>query len=186
MPKRPRQHVLEDLARARLHRDFSTVGWTVERLEADYNEDFLVRIFEAGRTTPWSFFVQSKATDRIGKFRMNDGRYLTLRLHSKHVRHWTRFAEPVVLTVYDAKKDVTYWEAIQSHLESTGDPDASSNKSTMAVRVPTDNLLDSDGLRRLKKPYAPSIRATRSSAEGCRKSHCSASAEVGRRNRLRA
>lgn len=118
MPKRPRQHVLEDLARARLHRDFSSIGWSVEDLDKDYGEDLLVRVFEGNRATPWSFYVQSKATDRLDKLRLKDGLHLAVPLASAHLQHWSLFWEPVVLTVYDAKRDVTYWEVVQSHLES--------------------------------------------------------------------
>src|SRR6202035_439631 len=107
MPKRPRQHLLEDLARARLRRDFSSIGWTVEDLASDYGEDLLVRIFETGSATPWSFFVQSKATDHLDRLRMSDGQHLAVRLPSKHLQHWLLFWEPVVLTVYDATHDVT-------------------------------------------------------------------------------
>ena len=91
MPKRPRQHVLEDLARARLHRDFASIGWSVEDLGKDYGEDLLVRIFEDGHATPWSFFVQSKATDHLDKIRLNDGLHLAVPLASTHLQHWALF-----------------------------------------------------------------------------------------------
>ena len=53
MPRRPRQHILEDLARAELHRVFEEFGWAVEDLKKDYGEDLLVRIFDKGVATPY-------------------------------------------------------------------------------------------------------------------------------------
>ncbi len=81
---------------------------------------------------------------------MNDGVHLALRLSLAHVRHCSRFWEPVVLTVYDAQCDVTYWEVIQSHLESSGNLTANRASKTTAMPVPLDNLIDEQGLQRLK------------------------------------
>ena len=124
----------------RLHRDFSSPGWTVEDLGLDYGEDLLVRIFDEGMATPWSFYVQSKATDCLDKLRMSDGLNLALRVSSAHLRHWSRFWEPVVLAFDDANCDVTYWEVIQSYLKSEGIAHSHPEPSkTTAVRVPADN-----------------------------------------------
>ncbi len=150
MPKRPRKHVIEDIARARLYRDFSNIGWTVENLDRDYGEDLLVRIFERENATPWSFYVQSKATDHIDTLLMKDGRNVAFTITSQHAQHWERFWEPVVLAIYDSKNDVTYWEIIQSYLESTRGLWVDDPRKTITIHVPTDNLLDDEGLLRLK------------------------------------
>jgi len=150
MPKRPRKHVIEDIARARLHRDFSNIGWTVEDLDRDYGEDLLVWIFERENATPWSFYVQSKATDRIDTLLMKDGRNVAFSITSQHAQHWERFWEPVVLAIYDSKSDVTYWEIIQSYLESTRGLCVDDPRKTVTIHVPTDNLLDEEGLLRLR------------------------------------
>jgi hypothetical protein len=48
MAKRPRSHVIEDLAAAKISAEFSKLGWTVEPIRQDYGEDFVVTIFENG------------------------------------------------------------------------------------------------------------------------------------------
>jgi hypothetical protein len=150
MPKRPRQHVIEDLARAQLHSSFASVGWSVEDLDQDYGEDLLVRIFEDGKATPWSFFIQSKAADHIDRFLLQDGRYIAFPIKSKHAQHWERFWEPVVLAVYDTKSEVTYWEVIQSYLNTNRSLSINTPNKSITVHVPTDNKLDYEGFLRLR------------------------------------
>jgi hypothetical protein len=151
MPKRPRQHVIEDLARVDLHYSFSNVGWTVENLDKDYGEDLFVRIFEDGKATPWSFFVQSKATDKLNQLLTKNGQNVAFSITSGHAQHWERFGgEPVVLAIYDTKAKKTYWEVIQSDLESTQELSVGRPRKFLTVHVPTDNLLDEEGLRRLR------------------------------------
>src|SRR5215469_6481106 len=104
MPKRTRSHQLEDLSRNRLHANFEDRGWTVEDLAKDYGEDLMVRIFDSGVATPYSFFVQAKATDRIAKFVTRGA--IAFPIETGHLRHWVRFLEPVILTLWDSKQDV--------------------------------------------------------------------------------
>jgi hypothetical protein len=117
MPTRPRQHVLEDLAHAALLRAVGEAGWTVESLSNDYGEDFLVRIFRKEKATPWAMFVQSKATDSIARYLSKDLSTIHYPIETRHLTHWERFWEPVVLAVYDAKSKQTYWRVVQPWLE---------------------------------------------------------------------
>jgi len=88
LPKRPRPHILEDISLNRLHEAFVHEGWTVENLTKDYGEDLLVRIFERGVTTPFSFFVQAKATDDVDKLRSKKTARISYRVESGYVLHW--------------------------------------------------------------------------------------------------
>lgn len=150
MPKRPREHIIEDLARAQLHQAFSRVGWSSEDLDQDYGEDVLVRIFDDGTATPWTFFVQSKGTDNLERYLTNDRKNISFPIRSTHIEHWDRFWEPVVLAIYDASTETTYWEVVQTFLNSMKDSDSSQPRKSISVHVPTDNLLDAEGLQRLR------------------------------------
>src|SRR5688572_7662323 len=118
MPRRPRQHVIEDLARTKLHAIFSGVGWTAEDVSKDYGEDLVVRIFDDGQPTPWTFFVQSKATDNLSRYLTRDGGTIHFPIRASHLVHWHRFWEPVFLTVWDSQSGNTYWGYVQRILES--------------------------------------------------------------------
>lgn len=150
MPKRPRQHIIEDLARAALHDAFARVGWTTEDLSKDYGEDLLVRIFDKGEATLWSFFVQSRGTDHLDQFLMKDGSHIAFPVKSDHAKHWERFWEPVVLAVYDTRSKRTYWEIIQTFLHETHGLSVEEPRASLTIHVPIDNTLDDEGLRRLR------------------------------------
>jgi hypothetical protein len=153
MPSRPRSHILEDQARAQLIKLFSNAGWSVEQLDEDYGEDFLVRIFDNEKSTPWSFFVQSKSTDNITKFKILNRSAFSYPLKVKHLFHWQHFSAPVLITLTDVKSGNVYWECVQTYLEDidlqvTG---SLNSQTTVRIRIPTDNTLDADGIRRIKR-----------------------------------
>lgn len=151
MTIRPRQHVLEDLAHAALLQAVERVGWTVERLSKDYGEDFLVRIFHKGAATPWTIFVQSKATDSIARYLSKDLTTVNFPIETRHLTHWERFWEPVILAVYDAKSKKTYWRVVQPWLEqlTAARRNRLSSVKKSTVSIPTSNLMNSSGLKRL-------------------------------------
>lgn len=145
MPRRTRSHELEDLSRNRLHQVFEANGWTVEDLSKDYGEDLLVRIFRRGATTPLSFFVQAKATDDLNQYLNKRSGQIRYPLNRDHVDHWRKFHEPIIMTLWDSRSDVTYWTCVQSAFEHAR-PDA-----LKRVRIPISqkNKLDEEGLRRI-------------------------------------
>jgi hypothetical protein len=118
MPKRPRSHLIEDQSRQRLRDLFGQLGWVMRDLYPDYGEDFLVRVFNNGIATHYSFFIQAKGTDHIEKCIRKNKEYLTYPVDIEHLEHWENFWEPVVLTVWDSKSDTTYWEIIQDCFQS--------------------------------------------------------------------
>lgn len=148
MPRRPRAHIIEDIARARLRETFGSVGWVIEDLSQDYGEDIFVRVFEEGQATPWSFFMQSKATDNIQRYLVEDKAELSFPIKTRHLEHWRHFWEPVVLTIWDSSSDITCWEFIQDFLDSLSETQLvrAKEKATLRVRVPTFNRLDRKGI----------------------------------------
>jgi hypothetical protein len=84
MPNRPRQDVLEDLATSALEHLFAEAGWTAEKLAKDCGEDMLVRIFDAGKSSPLRFFVQSKATDNIARYLTRNRRTIAYPIGTNH------------------------------------------------------------------------------------------------------
>jgi hypothetical protein len=149
MPKRPRSHQLEDISRSRLHRIFAGNGWTVEDLSKDYGEDLLVRIFDHGVSTPLSFFVQAKATDNLPHFLSKRTNSFGCPVSTEHLKHWARFQEPVILTLWDSQSDETFWTCVQE--AKTGHRRASpSMRMTAHIRIPCENRLDDRGLRHLR------------------------------------
>jgi Domain of unknown function (DUF4365) len=149
VPKRPRSHELETLSCNQLRNIFTDIGWTVEDLRHDYGEDLLIRIFKNERTTPYSFFIQAKATDNIDRYIRTDKKCLHFPIDTEHIEHWKEFWEPVILTLYDAQSDITYWEPIQHFLDKQ--QIKSFSKKKMQVEIPLGNKLDESGLKRIAR-----------------------------------
>ena len=147
MTTRPRAHQLEEESITKLREAFGHVGWTVERLHEDYGEDLLVRIFKEQRATPFSFFVQAKASDSC---RLDAAKHCLLtRIEVKHLRHWREFGEPVFLTLYDGQTGMTYWEEIHYYLGQKERAGLRHDRKTISVGIPLANRLDADGLQRI-------------------------------------
>lgn len=144
MPKRPRSHALEEFSRNRLHDLFTQIGWVVWDLHPDYGEDLLVRIFIDGNASHYSFFVQAKATDHIERYMDNEGEYIHFPIDVEHLTYWEQFGEPVVLTVWDAISDITYWEIIQDYLRINGVKPSPRKK--LRISIPTTHILNTSGL----------------------------------------
>lgn len=149
MPKRPRSHRLEDEARDHVKRAFRDFGWTCEDLHKDYGEDLLVRIFVEEKTTPLSFFVQSKGTDDIEK-RRKDKHYFKCRVTREHLRHWSVFNEPVIFALFDPASGKTYWEQIQYFAQTEeGKKRLQRETEQTSIDIPVGNVLDEEGIRRI-------------------------------------
>jgi hypothetical protein len=145
MPRRPREHEIEDISRNCLNEAFASRGWVVENLRHDYGEDLLVRIFENGEATPFFFFVQAKATDHIERYQITDESILSYPISMAHLRSWNQLWEPVLITVCDVRTGTTYWQSIQAIVESQTCAFSTSQK-TMRVHIPKANTLDPEGL----------------------------------------
>ncbi len=150
MPRRPRTHQLADQAINRLHAQFEHQGWTVEDLSKDYGEDLFVRIFENEVASPYAFFVQAKATDKRANYLRPKADALLFPIETGHLRHWVRFSEPVFLTLYDSSSDQTFWVCVQSATKRIGVLEKTYKKKTVSIAIPCRNLLDSDGLLRMR------------------------------------
>jgi hypothetical protein len=149
MPKRPRSHELEDMSVNQLHRVFEGAGWTVEEISKDYGEDLLVRIFERHKATQLKFFVQAKATDHITRYLDRRGGVLNVPVKAEHAEQWGGFHEPVILTIWDSRLGNTYWICVQDALAKRAQVGDSRSSKTLRIPIPCENVLNSEGLRRL-------------------------------------
>lgn len=144
MAKRPRTHVIEDLARAKIIEAFSALGWSVEEIKFDYGEDYIVQLFEKGVKTEKFFHVQSKATDSIGHYHRRNSRNIHYPVKRSSLISWQRYLAPVIFTVYDVKGGTVYWEYIDKKpLKRAG--------LFPVVQLDTRNTFDEGGLARLRQ-----------------------------------
>ena len=113
MAWRPRSHVIEDLAAAKISAELSKLGWVVEAIDKDYGEDFIVTIFENGAKTEKFFYVQSKATDTIENYIDVKSGCIMYPVVRDRLSYWTNCLAPVVLMVFDTSTENMYWSYIE-------------------------------------------------------------------------
>lgn len=144
MTLRPRSHVLETQSRNRLERLFTDECWTVEHIRSDYGEDLLVRIFENDIASPYYFYVQVKATDKIERFRTASNA-LEVTVPVTQANTWLELAQPLFLMLWDASADVWHWCHVQTFLLSQDGRDRMS-RGEASVRLPIANYLNATNL----------------------------------------
>ncbi len=147
MPRRTRSHEIEAFSRNLLHNLFERRGWVVWNLYPDYGEDLFVRIFIDGLATQFSFFVQAKATESIGRYIRKDNTHLRFPIKTDHLEYWSRFWEPVILTVWDEKSNTTYWTIIQDCPQAQNL--VKSLKKNIYIDIPLTNILDEEALNNI-------------------------------------
>lgn len=102
MPKRPRQHVLEDEARAAFAGLILPLGWVVRSVDdKDYGVDDEVEIFHEDQATGLKFYVQSKGTDKPEST-------VTMRLTHTQQNYFHSLDLPVLLARYHSVTKRTY------------------------------------------------------------------------------
>ncbi|MER5218314.1 DUF4365 domain-containing protein [Streptomyces sp. NPDC002838] len=144
-PRRPRAHLNSDLSVARLQEAFTLQGWTAEVLGKDYGEDLLVRIFDDGEATPYTFYVQVKSTETLSRYTRKGGGYVRYPISLDHLEHWLKFSDPVFLVIWDRETGGAVWDMIQ---ETSLPVDTSGVKAK--ILVPMRNSLDGQGLERMR------------------------------------
>jgi hypothetical protein len=151
MTRRTKNQTIGDLAQTRVREIFERAGWVVNDLFRDYGEDQIIRIFENGDATPYSFFVQSKgvaATTKKPRFSGAEGdRFHVAKITKRHLSQWRRFSLPVLVTLWDQLDDQVYWEMISSNYfawDSNPRP-----VKDYVVRISEGNTLDDSGVGRI-------------------------------------
>jgi hypothetical protein len=147
MTKRSRAHQIEDLGRSHIRLIFEKAGWTVENLSKDYGEDMLVRIFEGNHATQYTFYIQAKSTDHMVQHLSKSDKKVFFDFYTNHLLHWRRFWEPVILALWDAQNNITYWDYVQFNLDQNSISDEILQKQkTIRLKFPSNRILDSSSL----------------------------------------
>ncbi|KQU76529.1 hypothetical protein ASC75_02650 [Aminobacter sp. DSM 101952] len=103
MPRRPRSHVLEDLAETRL-RSSMRPSWILRAKDKDYGIDFEAEILAEGASDTGNlFYIQSKATDA----QLPSGR--KLRIKTDRLNYLGSFDAPAIVILYLAASDMLRW-----------------------------------------------------------------------------
>jgi hypothetical protein len=144
--RRTRAHVIADLSINHFERQALLCGSSVERVIHDYGIDLWIATYsDRGEIENGEIRVQVKATDRL-QLGLN-GRVALVRIDREDLVYWLEETMPVILVLYDARADVSYWLYVQAYLRSEGAAILKRAGNRVTVHIPTANVVDAKALK---------------------------------------
>ena len=139
---------MADLAVNHAERFVLRAGHTAERFGSDYGVDLTVHTFgPGGHLEPGEFNVQVKGSDKPRY--LGGGKTVSVQVASDTLRLWLQQIFPLILVIYDARKDVAFWLYVQRHFEAH--EQSMTSARTQNLRVPTSNILDDHSVSRFAR-----------------------------------
>jgi hypothetical protein len=112
-PIRPRSHITGDVGETTVSLQLKKWGWTSELVSSDYGEDLSCEIFLNGKRTAFHFRCQVKSFySNKGQIRKLKNGNFSVSIESSKCFTWASSYYPIILAVYDDKKDVVYWSDV--------------------------------------------------------------------------
>ena len=130
-----REHVIADLSANHFERHALRCGFSVERIEHDYGLDLVLFTYDRyGEIENGQVFIQLKASDHLD---LSAGRdTFPFQVKRADLEYWLREPWPVILVLYDARRDRAYWLYLQAYFEALGLDIGLRPGRTATVRVP--------------------------------------------------
>ena len=114
----------------------------------DYGIDLLMFTYsDDGETENGHVEIQLKATDNP-RF-VNADKEIAMRVDVADLNQWQWEPMPVVLVVYDARRDRAYWIHIQNYIEDARLTLDRSDRATL--RIPVENRVNKRSIRYLRR-----------------------------------
>lgn len=115
--QRTRAHIIEDLGFNYVERQILYAGFAVERIRNDYGHDsFFITFNDLGEIEPHLVRFQLKSTDSI-KFSAKKKAF-TFDLSKRDLELWLLDTYKMMLILYDAQKEVAYFEDLQVYFRN--------------------------------------------------------------------
>ncbi|HEY7425496.1 MAG TPA: DUF4365 domain-containing protein [Gemmataceae bacterium] len=144
--RRTREHVIADLSVNHVERHALLCGFASERIRYDYGIDLKLFTFtKKGEIEEGKILLQLKASDRL-PIRPNQASF-RVRIERKDLVLWLAQPMPVILIVYDARKDRAYWLYVQSHFRTLKDFDLFRAGPSVCVQIPVQNVVTTAAMR---------------------------------------
>ena len=104
---------------------------------------------ERGEVENGRILFQVKATDVLPRLR--DGQRLAFPLARGDLQHWLREPDPIILVLYDGRKDQAYWLYVQAYFETVRPLDLFTGPGRVTVHIPTSNRLNRRAMHRFRR-----------------------------------
>ena len=146
--RRTREHVIADLSINHVERFALRAGFTSQVIHSDYGLDLTMTTFDAdGHQEPGLVFFQVKATDHLGTVRR--GSSISVTVDERDLRLWLRETHPIILVIFDARKDQAHWGYVQGHFEEAWSEDGGSIRAFRTMRIPAANRLNDQAMMKI-------------------------------------
>ncbi len=109
VPKRPKAHVVADIAVNAVMGIFSACGWACEVVHKDYGDDLFVQPSHKGVMDHNRIWVQVKGTQRLERFRSKKEGIYKFKLPVGHALKWVRSADLAVFVLWDTRRQTGMW-----------------------------------------------------------------------------
>jgi hypothetical protein len=148
--RRTREHVIADLSVNHVERHALLCGFVIEQLAHDYGIDLeLITFNKRGEIDEGEILLQLKASDRL-KLRPQQGAF-RFRVERRDLARWLAEPMPVILIVYDARKEKAYWLYVQSYFGRQKEFNLFAAGKTITVTIPTSHVVDTAAMRRFAR-----------------------------------
>ena len=147
--QRTRQHIIEDLGFNHIERHILKAGYTVHRYARnDYGLDGEIHTFtDEGETEPINIQFQLKSTDKMSI--SSDGASIKFDLPKRDIESWLLSFYPVLLVVYDAQKEMSYFVDLQDYFK-TNRIQLNSVKKYIRILLPIKAIFSTTTVRHLR------------------------------------
>lgn len=145
---RTREHVLADLSINHVERQVLLCGGTVLRISEDYGYDLMMTSFnERGEIEREIVYFQVKATDHLPL--LADGKIISWVVDRRDLLLWLEEPFPVILVVYDGKRDRAFWLHVQEDFAGRSHAELFLAGQTVNVHLRTSDRLNSRSVRQI-------------------------------------
>jgi hypothetical protein len=145
---RTREHIIADLSINHVERQILLCGCSVERVHHDYGYDLTMTSFNAqGEIEAGIVYFQVKATDNLPL--LADGKTISWVVSRRDLLLWLGEDFPVILVVYDAKRERGYWLHTQGYFGRYPHADLFLAGQTINVHLPVTRRLNRRSVRRI-------------------------------------
>ncbi|MCB9460997.1 MAG: DUF4365 domain-containing protein [Anaerolineaceae bacterium] len=153
------QQQIEDISRAQLDEVFFQLGWIPNPIKRDVGEDIIVGIYDSGRWSGLSFFVQLKGTNSFETYKLKTEPYISYPIDTSDLIHWQNAVLPIVFIVWDIGRRSGIWDTITNIIDRLNQVNPQwTNKKTVQVRLKLSSMLDNvDEARNLRRSIADQV-----------------------------
>jgi hypothetical protein len=123
-------------------------GHTVQRFHPDYGYDLILSSFnERGEAEGGVVFFQVKATEELPL--LKDGKTISWPIDRRDIPLWLNESFPVLLVVYDARRNRGFCLHLQKYLAAVPQPELFARRATFNVHLPITHRVNGRAIQKI-------------------------------------